>query len=79
MADTSLTWEYNISCNGINSSYEDVHTGLTTTQATCGGLVSGDRYTVTVIAYFTNDVGEVYSGDKTEEQAICKIYSKNKR
>ena len=71
--DTSLNWEYNISCKGINSSSEDVHTGLTTTQATCGGLISGDRYTVTVIAYFTNDVDEVYSGALAKEQAIGKI------
>ena len=75
MADTSLNWEYNISCNGIISSAEDVHTGLSSAQAMCVGLVSGDRYNVTVIAYFTNDVNEVYSGVKTEEQAIGKIFN----
>ena len=75
MEDPSLNWEYNISCNGISSSSEDVHTGLTTTQATCRGLTPGDQYNVTVIAYFTNDINEVYSGAMAKEQAICKIFN----
>ena len=67
-----MNWIYNVSCTGISTIAEDTKNFLNSTEAVCNGLTPGDRYNVTVKAFFTNNLNEVYSGTASEIQAIGK-------
>ena len=61
-----------MSCSGVQSGVHQIKTELATTMANFTSLTSGDEYDVSVTAYFTNDIGEMYYGTETKRQAIGK-------
>ena len=72
MVNPSLRWKFNVTCSGMQSTTEDTDTERRTTQVTCYDLTPGDKYNVTVSAYFTNDIDEVFSGSRSVVQAVGK-------
>ena len=73
MLNQSISWKYNVSCSGVQSSNQQTQTELTTMTASFTSLISGDEYNISVTAYFTNDIGEMYDGTQTMRQAIGKL------
>ena len=72
MLDDSVSWQFNVTCTGTRSADVFTDTESRSSNITCYELIPGDTYNVTVIAYFTNDIGDILSGSASATQALGK-------
>ena len=63
-------WKFNVTCTGTSVSKTEQELEIMVANFT--GLTPGDEYSVTVTAYFTNDVNIEHSAAKPATQVIGK-------